>query len=580
MVAAATPGDTESDAAPIRTALAELRRRLGAVSEVATGEVAAAREQMIAVAELAGRHGSALETVAVQFRGDRSARRDGIPQLLVAQSTRTSTFLARTHGRLTAAREATRDSLRMAGEIREVVRGVAKVSFDAALLALNAQIAAANIGPLGAGAAVISARMRTLAREIASANEALGAIAGEILVALPTIDASVGHTAERADEYVRDAKQLQDGIEHAYKSLQEEIETVSANGRPRAALIAREAREILRLLDGHDEVIPLLQQVDDGAALLCDADAPCEPPAYELGAWCADAAPRIERAIQHSLTHIAPVVSALTSLNERARVYVDELAAVCSRIDPDADGERGHDAQLATLVGTLASFVEGIGGGIREQASTIVAAQGRGLALTQTISQAQDFALEAAIIGITTKIESARLQEHGQAFREIGVRMKELNGALGESLDRGQRLSRAIDAALSGMLAAVTENQRAVAAFSQEQSASLEDYRRASARVTNAAREAVAASRDRADQMLQHCFQAIVHFQFQDRITQELASTAALTKAIAHLAACDDAGARAEAVRAIDAIPTFIKDEGCSDAGANGDLASGDMMLF
>lgn len=562
------------------SALGDLAERGDAIAELAGREVDAARVEMRAVESLAERHGAALAPVVAQLRAERGASGRGMGQLLLDQTARTAAFLGRSRERLARTRDATRESLRLASELGDISRAIHRISFDAALLSLNAQIASARIGAIGGAASVIAARMRALAGEIASSNQALTRVAADVATALPEIDAAVARTEALAGDYARDAERLQADVEGAFEALRAEVEGVAESGSARASLVRREAAAVLRHLGAHDAIDPLLARISQAArdAAAEATEGPLDATAVE--AWREATAGDVERAASHSLEHIGPIVAALTSLNEGARAHVEELTAICARLD-DASETGRSDAGLAGLAASLGTFTDAIGAGAREQASALAATTARARSLVAILNETQAFALEATMIGITTKIESARLDRQGDDFRNIGLRLVELNEAIREALGRGFRLSRSIDAALLSMRAAVSENELAISEFARDQAAAFGEYRRAAERATGAARAAVVETRQRADQMLTHCFQAIVHFQFQDRITQELGAIERLAGAIARLAGCLHGADADEASRAIAAVPTFL--EASRDAAAvdgEGDLSSGDMLMF
>lgn len=553
-----------------------LQRRLGAVRDLALREVAAAREPLQAVEALAEEHGEALATLTSQLRpaaGGPSA----LGRMLQANAARTAAFIEQTRERLASMRAASRDSLRLAEELGAVSQGIDEVSDDAGLLALNAQLTSAGLGEHGRVASVIAARMRTLAREIAASNEQLGAVALAIARDLPSIDQHVARSEAEARTYLGAAERLQRGVQVAFDALRADVEAAARSGRERSEVVLREVADILAHLHAHDAVVPLLEAARAVTPPTASADAEARRRA-ELAAWSEGATRHVEAAIGHSLAHIGPVAAALTTLNEGARAYVAALAEVCARVAPETTDAQGYEAQQAALVASLEEFVRAATAETRAQRDVIVAATERAGALGRALEQTQGFALEASTLGVATKLESARMGGAGAEFRAIGARLEALNAATRRALSRGRRFVKEIRGALSSMLLAATASERELAAFAREQAAALEAYRAGAERTTTAAREAVSASRGRADRMLEHCFEAIVHLQFQDRITQELNAVRRLIQTTERLGGAADAEAGARAVLAIDAIPTFL--EPAERPRSSEDLASGDVMMF
>jgi methyl-accepting chemotaxis protein len=157
-----------------------------------------------------------------------------------------------------------RDATQASSQIASVGAEVTKVAFQARLLSLNANIEAARLGDQGAGFQVIATEMQRLTEEIDRANRKIGAMASNLMVALPKIN-------QQNDELIRHSAGFTEELSENSAAVG------AATGKLRASvddLLGRGDQAANQVLSGSNDALSNLQFQDPMAQnlLIIDAD--------------------------------------------------------------------------------------------------------------------------------------------------------------------------------------------------------------------------------------------------------------------------------------------------------------------
>lgn len=565
MTNADPPGITPKEL--LQSAIDDLVDRAGKVASLAEREVGKAR---VAVEALARSSDPNAEGVA-QAQGRVSEKR--LAELFAVQAATIARFCEELCGFHAAQRGAASASSGFLREVASASGTVARSARTAEQIAREAEAAASAIGSAGTGALAIAERTLAVVSQIAGANARLDEAVGAVEARLRAVEEHIESSQREADALVVRTRDALDARLRAFGSFRNDVAWAEATGETRARRVRDEAARMLVHLERHDRIGGMLQAIrgmaNSGSNVIGDDDV---LEGKRLSEWCASLLSALDASAAHSLAEVSPMVEALSALNQGGREHVEALERLHGTLERQHSGD-GLQHQLAALTAALHALLAQQRDALRGEREALEALRPPAAAMLRALADAKQIALESHVLGVAAKTESARLGDAGQRFEQVGERLLSLTKEVKTSLSGITSCARELDALIAAMATRVHGAEKNATEFAERLDRALKEEERASSEALGSASAALDASRRHARAMLDGSFAAIQHFQFQDRITQELRAMQLLVRTVAAVLSSDgkviDPGTLA-------AIPRFAEAEAAGDDS----LASGDALFF
>lgn len=570
------PEVQEALAAAAKRVADEALPRVEGAGDLARRDVAKATSAVAGLERLAGRQTEALDNLSRHVSSN-SGTDGSLSKVFTEQAARTEHYVEAVHRELELQLDLVKGATELSDQIEKLVQRIGGTSFAAELLALNALVTAAKLGPAGRAASVLAARMRVLAEEIAQANNALGHVAKDIGFTLPTVSQSAGDLATKATGFSKEVFDTLGRCRASFEHFQSETSQAIAEGAD-AAVKTREAkgtvwRHLYQHRTAEGAIEDALLSLQSHEQLVRNRHVLEES---RIRNWQAEIKGRLEAAVASSVAEIGPATTTLTDLNVRAKSNVNRLSKVVEKLGASTSDESSVGALISTVLDSSQSFVSMIRERCAEQVEVVTRSREDARLVARSLLATRRISMECAMVAIATKIESSRLGQQGTAFAQIGLRMNELTvtieTALEETTEAATRLASSLEQMLTSILEAGALSDRFLAQVGRTRSAT-DDARRAA--------ETVATESQRwATELEQTTYSAVECLQFQDRMTQELNAIRAMVDSYADTACAilKSEGAHASTLAAAewDGSRSFL----ASAVKEEGGLDSGEMMLF
>lgn len=465
----------------------------------------AALDAVGALCAAARSHGADLSALSAVARSAGGGGAEGVARAVGDLVGSTRTLLSRALDQGSAQHDVATRGVGVAALIAGLAREVTGIMAEARLLAINANIASTRLGHTGMASAVIATRVQGLAAELAGEARSLADLSSALSEALPRIADRSGALRTSSSGLSDRSSELLAEIEASRASMGEQIAAEVVASERRVAQVIEHAQRIDAQLREHRGVEALLDHAGSSAA------------SGDTRATFAS----LDRAAERSLSSIAPASEHLLALNGVAAEQTEALARLADALAQDGGSDSIGEASQA-LRGAVAGFVESSRRTIEEQRGAIDAAAqhaARGRGITEGCRR---LVLEARMLTLAIRVEAGRIGGSGAELLQIAAQLDTFTRRLDDIMsgaDTNTRELRALLAQLEAGSRSVADSIGSFARTAPQLGAALDLTLE---RAANDAREALSASRERADAVLAASHELVTCLQFQDRLTQEL----------------------------------------------------------
>lgn len=231
-----------------------VRRLIAEARELSEREVLAAGRCVVSINNEAKQHATDLDALAHQFASGSTENRRNIAHVIHRQTETCSTFANDMGEKLRDQAELAMRALELTKSIARFGDQITRISMEARILTLNADIESKRLGKAGAAFGAIAGEMRHLSASVHSTNQAVAQLAGDLTRILPKLAAS-SHEMLRDSESFSDqlVSQLAD-VQSAYDAAQQSVTEALSEGQQRAERIFSQTCEVLSHLQFQDRM--------------------------------------------------------------------------------------------------------------------------------------------------------------------------------------------------------------------------------------------------------------------------------------------------------------------------------------
>ncbi len=231
-----------------------VRRLIGEARDLSEHEVLAAGRCVVSINNEAKQHATDLDELARQFASGSTENRRNIAQVIHRQTETCSNFADEMGEKLRDQAELAMRALELTKSIARFGDQITRISMEARILTLNADIESKRLGKAGAAFGAIAGEMRHLSASVHSTNQAVAQLAGDLTRILPKLAASshemLRHSESFSEQLVR---QLAD-VQGAYDAAQQSVTEALSEGQQRAERIFSQTCEVLSHLQFQDRM--------------------------------------------------------------------------------------------------------------------------------------------------------------------------------------------------------------------------------------------------------------------------------------------------------------------------------------
>jgi methyl-accepting chemotaxis protein len=231
-----------------------VRRLIAEARELSEREVLAAGRCVVSINNEAKQHATDLDSLARQFASGSTENRRNIAHVIHRQTETCSNFAGEMGHKLRDQAELAMRALELTKSIARFGDQITRISMEARILTLNADIESKRLGKAGAAFGAIAGEMRHLSASVHSTNQAVAQLAGDLTRILPKLAASSHEMLQHSDSFSEQlVRQLAD-VQAAYDAAQHSVTDALSEGQQRAERIFAQTCEVLSHLQFQDRM--------------------------------------------------------------------------------------------------------------------------------------------------------------------------------------------------------------------------------------------------------------------------------------------------------------------------------------